>query len=204
MGRAISVSQLLLSKKKVFAFQDQWAGAFGKPEKVGVWFVWGNSGNGKTRFTLQLCKYLTAFGRVAYNSLEEGDSLSMQNAVRDLGVDGIKRRMIWLCEPVHELTERLKKRKSPDIIVIDSFQYFGLNYAQYKQFKEQHRDTLIIFLSHADGKHPAGRAATSVRYDASLKIWIEGYRAFSQGRFKGDQDYFTIWKKGAEDYWGTI
>ena len=40
--------------------------------------VWGKSGNGKTSFVLQLCKELTRYGKVAYDSLEEGSSLTMQ------------------------------------------------------------------------------------------------------------------------------
>ncbi len=34
----------------------------------------------QTRFALQLGKYLTHFGRVAYNSLEEGASVAMRTA----------------------------------------------------------------------------------------------------------------------------
>jgi hypothetical protein len=42
-------------------------------------------------------------------------------------------------------------------------------------------------------------------YDASLKIWIEGYRAFSKGRYIGPNGgVYTIWEEGAEKYWGTL
>ena len=78
-----------------------------------------------------------------------------------------------------------------------------MTYKQYIAFKAKHKNKLIIFISHADGKQPAGRSAKSVMYDASLKIWIEGYRAISKGRFIGNNGgTFTIWKDGSARYWG--
>ncbi len=39
-------------------------------------------------------------------------------------------------------------------------------------------------------------------YDASLKIFVEGFRAISKGRFIGPKGYYTVWEEGAERYWG--
>lgn len=51
--------------------------------------------------------------------------------------------------------------------------------------------------------NPAGKAAKSVMYDASLKIWVEGYKAISKGRFIGKTGEYVIWDDGARGYWGT-
>ena len=40
-------------------------------------------------------------------------------------------------------------------------------------------------------------------YDADLKIWVEGYVAFSKGRYQGATGEYTIWEKGAYDYWNV-
>lgn len=203
MKRGLSVTDLLNKKYDTLDFQGEWGEAFGSPESRGVWFIWGNSGNGKSRFVIQLCKELARFGKIAYNSLEEGDSMTLQNAFREHGMQEIKRKMLILCEPAKELSERLKKQKSPDFVIIDSFQYFGLNYAQYRAFKEAHRNKLLIFISHADGKQPAGRSARSVMYDAALKIRVEGYKALSKGRYIGPNGgTYVIWEKGATEYQG--
>ena len=101
-----------------------------------------------------------------------------------------------------ELKERLARRKSYNIIVIDSFQYTQMSYRDYIQFKEQNKDKLIVFISHAKGSLPRGSAAEGVMYDATLKIWVEGFKAFSKGRFIGQTGEFTIWDEGAERYWG--
>lgn len=204
MGRAYSVNQVLQMNKKTFPFEGKWHEAFGEPEKVGVWFIWGNSGNGKSSFVMQLCKELTKYGKVGYNSLEEGTALTMQASLERFNMQEVGRKMVILdCEPMNVMSERLLKRKSPEIMVIDSFQYSQLNYRSYLELKQKHKNKLLIFISHADGKQPSGRSAKSVMYDATLKVWVEGYTAFSKGRFIGETGKYVIWDKGAYTYWGV-
>ena len=202
MSRAMSVTDVLRMKKETYPLEGDWAKAFGSPERNGVWFIWGRSGSGKTSFTMALCKELTRWGKVAYNSLEEGFSLTTKNALVKAGMQDVARRFVLLHEGMEELDARLSKRKSPDIVVIDSFQYTQMSFKEYQEFKERHSDKLLIFISQADGNKPAGRTAVSVMYDASLKIWVEGYRAISKGRYFGSKGYYTIWKKRANLYWG--
>lgn len=200
---AKGVREVLGMKYETMDFDGPWLDAFGKPERRGVWIIWGNSGTGKTTFALQLCKYLCRFGRVAYDSLEEGACLTMQNAFRREGMMEVNKRFLLIDnENMEELSVRLKRQKSPDIVVIDSFQYTGMNYRQYIAFKERHRRKLLIFISHADGKLPNGRAAKSLMYDASLKIYVEGFRAFSKGRFIGPKEHYDIVPEKARTYWG--
>lgn len=203
LRRALSVSDVLRLKRETYAFEGAWAEAFGQPEQNGVWFVWGGSGNGKTSFVLQLCKELSRFGRVAYDSLEEGASLTMQNAFVKMGMQDVSRRFVLLDREGMELLDaRLGKRKSPDIVVIDSFQYTGMTFRDYQAFKERHADKLLIFISQADGSKPAGRTAVSVMYDAALKIFVSGYRAISKGRYFGTKGYYTIWEERARLVYG--
>ena len=201
--RALSVSDLMNKKYNLLPFENEWYDAFLQPERSGVWFVWGNSGNGKTSFLLQLMKYLTHFGNVLFNSLEEADSHTLRCGMEREGMRGVNGLTIVRENPL-ELDGRLRKKKSADIVVIDSFQYFGLTYKGYKEFKEANRGKLVIFTSHANGKNPSGRAAMSVMFDATMKIWVEGYRAISKGRYIGDKGYYTIWEEEAEIYWGAI
>lgn len=202
---AKGVQEMLSMKFDTLDFEGEWAEAFGAPERRGVWFIWGNTGNGKTSFVMQLCKELCRFGRVAYDSLEEGACLTMQNTLRRFRMQDVNRRFLLLdSEPLEQLSLRMDRRKSPDFYVIDSFQYTQMTYAQYIRFKEAHRDKLLIFISHAAGKNPDGRSAKKVAYDASLKIYVEGYRAFSKGRFIGPRGYYDIWPEKAEEYHGKM
>lgn len=204
MSRAVSVHQLYNQSFKVLAFEGDWLEHIGAPEMTGSWIIWGNSGNGKTRYALKLAKYLCTFGKVAYNSLEEGISMSLKKAFIEEGMEAVKNKLILLDrEDIESLSDRLKKRKSPDIVIIDSLQYTGLNYSDYKTLKETHPKKLFIFISHAEGKNPEGRTAKKVRYDANVKIRVEGYRAFAVSRYGGSQN-FDIWESEAADYWGEI
>lgn len=203
MGRALTVKEILNRKRKTFPFSGQWHSAFGEPERCGVWFIWGRSGNGKTSFVMQLIAELCKWDRVAFDSMEEGDSLSMREKLVRHGLLHAGNRLHVLdAEPMNNLLERLSRRKSYNIIVIDSFQYTQMSYRDYIQFKEQLKDKLIIFISHAKGSLPRGSAAEGVMYDATLKIWVEGFKAFSKGRFIGPTGEFTIWDEGARRYWG--
>lgn len=199
---ARNVKEMMATHYDTFPLEGAWRDAFGEPERRGVWIIWGNSGNGKSSFAMQLCRELAKYGRVAYDSLEEGASLTMKNSLERHGMLDVARRFVLIDgENMEQLGERLRRQKSPDIIVIDSFQYTMMNYKQYVAFKEAHRNKLIIFISHADGKFPNGRAARSVMYDATLKIYVEGYRAFSKGRFFGPTGIYDIWPEESAKYW---
>lgn len=199
--RALTVKDIRAYKAHTLTFDGEWLSCIGSPELTGSWIIWGNSSNGKTRFALQLAKYLSQYVRVAYNSLEEGLSVSLQNAILDIGFDDVERNVIFLDkESLDDLKIRLAKRRSPQVIIIDSLQYTGLKYKEYIDLKDTFRNKLFIFISHADGKEPKGEVARSVKYDAFVKILVEGFKAFPQSRFGGGSTYL-IWDKGAEKFW---
>lgn len=203
MKRALSARVLLNRHKETLPFEGEFFEAFGCPERQGVWFIWGNSGNGKSSFAMQLCKELCKYGTVAYDSLEEGDSLTMQNSLRRFGMTDVNRRFLLLdCESMDDLSVRMNRKNSPSFYIIDSYQYTQMTYKEYIAFKEQHKNKLIIFISHADGKNPDGRSAKKVMFDSSLKIWVEGFRAISKGRYFGTKGYYTIWAEGSDRCWG--
>ena len=134
--------------------------------------------------------------------MEEGLSLSMQTAIADVGMSDAKRNFVLLDkEPIEDLIERLKKQRSPKIVIIDSLQYTGMSYTDYKTLRDTFRSKLFIFISHASGREPKGEVGKSVKYDAFVKIYVEGYKAMAQSRYGGGKDY-VIWEKGAREYWG--
>lgn len=196
--RAVSIKELFQTSLRTLEFSGDWKASIGDPEASGAWIIWGNPANGKTRFALQLAKYLATLGlKVAYNSLEEGVSTSLRKAIHDTNIIEVSRRFVLLDkEPVAELNERLRRRKSPDVVIIDSVQYSGMSYAAYKELKEMHRTKLFILVSHAEGSHPSGRVARSIRYDASVKVYVQGFQAFPASRYGGGKPY-VIWPEGA-------
>jgi hypothetical protein len=203
MSRAVSVTQLYVKKRNLLAFEGEYAASFGRPELKGAWLIWAKSGSGKTTFVLKLCKYLTRFGRVAYNSMEEGDSESFKLACQRVSMEEVKAKFFILDnESIEELKERLRKHKAPNIVVVDSLQYSMMSYKDYVELKKEFPNVLFLFISHAEGKEPKGKVASSIQYDVSVKIRVEGYRAFPISRYGGGLP-FDIWKEGADKYHGA-
>jgi GTPase SAR1 family protein len=201
--RALSVSALLNIKYDTLELSEPWYQFVGVPEATGVWFVWGDSGNGKTSFMWQLAKELSRLYRVAYNSLEEGTAKTLQDTVKLVNLTHEeRRRIIVLNEPMEEMILRLKKPKSPRVCIIDSLQYTFWNFQQYMAFRQMFPHKLLIFVSQAKGNKPQGRTAERVMFDASLKVWIEGYRAHNKGRYIGPTGTYDIWPEGALRYYG--
>ena len=190
MGKILGLEQVRATKHKVLEFDGAWRAAFGRPARTGTWLIWGSSNSGKTRFALQLCKYLCRFGRVAYDSLEEGNSLSMQRAIEQTAMTEVSGKFVLLDKmTLSELEGYMRNPKGPNFVVIDSFQYARLNYTRYVDLKERFPNRLIILISHAEG--------------VDCKIRVEGFKALVAGRFiEGKSEPYVIWEEGANTYWG--
>ena len=202
MKRAYSVKNVMDAKFRTLPFDGEWLSAVGTPELTGSWMIYGAPKNGKTTFAMMLAKYLTRFGRVAYDSVEEGLSQTIKMAMERVGMEEVGHRLILLDkEGVDELAERLARRKSPGIVVIDSVQFLGLNFSQYKRLKEQFPDKLFVYISHVDGRKPEGSTAQSIWRDANVYFNVEGYRVFPVGRYGGGK-YIDVWPEQAAEYWG--
>ncbi len=203
MKKALSSTDLLAKKYELIEWDGEWFDNFDQPEASGLWFVSGNSGNGKTSFLLELAKELSKFDRVLYNSLEEKDSKTMQKAWKRHQMSDCQRKVQLIWERREELIQRLEKRQSPRFIIVDSFQYMKMTFDQTIALKEQFPNKLFIYNSQMEGNKPIGKSAVRVQYDADLKIWIEGFKAFSKGRYMGEywEDGLTIWEDGANKYW---
>ena len=201
--RAYSPAEILRMNIPKLEFDGAWAASMGQPAKSGVWLIWGNPGNGKTSFVMQLAKYLCQFDKVVYDSLEESTSLSVQMSMRRHKMEEVNRRFQILDrEGMDQLVARLQRRKSAGIAIIDSFQYSGLTYKGYQAMKEALPGKLLIFISHAEGMRPAGRAAKKVEYDADIKILVDGFRASCKSRYMDTPGVpFTVWAEGAAKYW---
>jgi hypothetical protein len=139
---------------------------------------------------------------VFLNALEEGNRHTMQQLLEQSDLKESKKNVLIGCETMAELDERLSKHKSPRFAIIDSFQYTWLSFEEYFKFKTKHSDKLLIFTSQCEGKQPLGRTAGRVKFDATLKIWVEGFKAISNGRYNQGGEY-VIWPDKAREYWGS-
>lgn len=200
--RALSAKDVIDKKRIIYEFEGRFKNSFGCPEKNAIWLIFGKSGNGKTHFTLNLCKYLAEnFGRVDYNSLEEGDKHSFATALMHVDMYHTERFKLLDRMPIWDFVGRLQKRKSADFAVVDSIQYSGISYMEHASIKARLKRKSIIYISHANGNNPDGKTADKVRYDADIKVHIIGFVGKVISRY-GGQEPFIIWEEGAKKYWG--
>ncbi|MFK5951248.1 MAG: hypothetical protein QM500_21030, partial [Methylococcales bacterium] len=188
MRRAYSVDNVLNAKFNRLEFEGKWLAAVGKPELTGTWFIQGDIKNGKTSLSMMLSKYLTQFGRVAYNSVEEGLSATIQEAYIRYDLQEVAGRFLLLDkETPEEIIFRLQKHKSPQIVVIDTIQYWDLRFSDYKKIKALFPKKLFIYVSHMEGKQPAGSTARKIWRDANVAWIVEGFKGFPTGRYGGGE-----------------
>lgn len=203
--RAISMRELFTKKYKVMEFDGDWLDLMGKPERTGAIIIWGQSGNGKTRFAIKFAKYLANFEKVAYNSIEEGASATLTRAFLESGVAIDEKKICtWDMASLADVKAELKKKKSPNIIFIDSLQHWKISSEEYKSLVSEFRKKLFIFISHADGKDPEGKIGKDVRYDANVKIRVDRFIAKATSRCDGGTGKpFVIWEEKARELFGV-
>lgn len=203
MAKVLGVKQLLDKKYRVVGdLSPEMHAALGDIEDSFVCIIYGNSANGKTNFTIQLCKELCHLGVVLYNSHEEGHGKTIQDLAIRHNLDEFNGKFRFLeNESFDDLFARLKKKHSPKIVVTDSIQYAGWSFDQYKKMKETFKRKIFLFISHADGKEPKGTVAKGIKYDANIKIWVTGYMAIIRSRYGGTMNY-VIWPDAAKKFHG--
>lgn len=207
MGRAISNRNMCDAQFVAAEFEGAWLRSFGKPELRGAWLIFGESGSGKTHFALELLKYLSGFvERCAYDSLEQGFSLSFQRAWNDADMQSIGSKVIILNkEEIVVLRERLRRRKSPQVIVIDSITALSsFTRPMFANLLNEFPNKLFIFIAHEQNHQPYPAIAQHVRKLSEVKIRVEGFRAFVSTRFQTNTEggeSFTIWPQGEQEYW---
>jgi len=170
----------------------EWQAHLGDPEMGQTIIVWGLSGSGKSFYTMKLSKAFAEAGhKVLYWPLEEGPSMSYLNKLQVCGMSDVSRRFLTARNrfSIDALDAFLKERNAPDVVAIDSLQYSGLRYDDYREIRHNWPRTTLIFVSHADGAEPRGSTASDIRYDASIKVRVVAKVAKAESRFGGREQY---------------
>ncbi|MPN03020.1 hypothetical protein SDC9_150243 [bioreactor metagenome] len=153
---------------------------------------------------MQLAKYLTGFvkNKVLINTLEEGKTKSFKMNVERSGISSVKEKVLFGNRvPMEKIFERLEKQRSPEIIMIDSLQYAKLNKKGFEELRERFRNKLWIFISQADKSgNPKGSLAEDIKFDADVKIKVEGFKAYPESRYGGGKEYIIDAERAASYY----
>lgn len=198
MKRAYSPKEIVQKTYKTLPWSGRWEEAFGLPEERATWFISGASASGKSSFVMQLAYELTNYGQVLYLSYEEGLNQSFQERLIRFELD---KRQGWFRvvtnDTLNDLMERLKKRHSAKFIIVDSFQMAYWSYAETEELIKSFPKKCFIFISQEEKSQPMGKPAKRLRYLADVKVRVQGFRAYCQGRFNPDAgNSFVVWEEG--------
>lgn len=199
MKRAYSPKEIAKKTYKTLPWGGRWEEAFGLPEERATWFISGASASGKSSFVMQLAYELTHYGQVLYLSYEEGLNQSSQERMLRFDLD---KRQGWFRvvpnDTLDDLTARLKKRHSAKFIIVDSFQMSHWDYPEVENLVQNvFPKKCFIFISQEEKGQPTGKPARRLRYLADVKVRVQGFRAYCQGRFNPDAgNSFVVWEEG--------
>ena len=155
MARALTIRNLYDKVYSYLPLSGEWKAIGEDTEDSGLWLVYGKEKNGKTTFALKLANYLSSISKVLYVSAEEGLSTNISRTCQRVGIS-VTNKTLHIIEylPMAELKEKLKKRKSANIIFIDNtteYRYEMKN-NDVSDLLKLFPNKLFVFLAHEGGK----------------------------------------------------
>lgn len=208
LKRALTVANVLETKVEKIEFKGRFYDVFGHPQKKGRWFIWGLSSSGKSSFVMQLIKEFARTEKTLHVSLEESlDDENLQDRLRLFNMQDVSSNYKAVDDNLSDLTDRLNRRGSAQVVVIDSAPYFFMNsnspFSDYMDFTRKFKNKTLIFIGHASGQQPKSELENRIMYDATQKVIVSGYLATNKGRKYGpNATQFVVWQKGYEDLHG--
>lgn len=177
--KAYSYTDITKRNFKMLQLEEKWKLHLGEMERSGSVLVLGDSGHGKTTYALQLTKAISPIERVLYNSAEEGIRASFKRSLMLNNMKVVKSRFKYVKESYDELFERLKMKRQPKVVIIDSVQYFfrGKSVKDYFNLIETYYNTLFIFVSHISKGMPKGAVANEIYWDCQNRILVQDFQA---------------------------
>lgn len=195
--KAIGIQQFLDKSYDVYDIDGEWLESFGQIEKNFKMSITGDSGHGKTELVVKFVKHLCLKNstKVDYFSFEQGHSKSLQDAIQRNNMEEVKGKVMFLTGGTFdEVLERLKRRASARIVVIDSQDYSELSTKQYKLLVKTFPRKSFIITSWSKNEKPKNQAARDIEFMSCIKVFVKNFKAQPRSRFGGNKA-FVIWDK---------
>jgi predicted ATP-dependent serine protease len=201
LKKLLTVANIQNQTVQRLQWMGKWLEAFGRPQDRGVWFVWGGSGSGKSTFVMMLAKAMAELQFKTYYNLleEETDDTDYIDRTELLQMNEVESNFYTQSYNYKELMEYLKKRNPPKVVVVDSIVYLTKDWEDYLALKRLciKKGIILIIVGHAEGKNPRSEFEKSIRFDAKMKIFVDGFLAVCQGRTIGSNGgRFIVYQKG--------
>jgi len=157
--------------------------------------IHGKSGHGKTEYSIKLAKALAMhYGKVNYNNVEQGRSRTLQLAIVRNKMGDIAPGKFTICDPSQRTfepwIERLKRRNSGRVIILDSRDAMKLSIDQFMILHQAFKHKGIVIIAWDD---PFDANSKKIKYFCDIKVKVHNFRAKIASRYGGNKT-FTIWK----------
>lgn len=192
--RVMSLNTLKEKRFDVMRFEGQWLQWFGEPERNVKFLFYGPSGSGKSTFVLRLCDYLAQWGKVAYNSWEEGIAKTFQDRVESNQVQNLDKIFLLDSYTFEEMMNDSFKRRNYRTIVLDSTNFMGLTQAQYADLVAKYPSKIFVFISQVNGRGRV-KGGTDILHGVDIKVRCDGGIAEIRSRFAPEKTVVIFEKK---------
>jgi nucleoside-triphosphatase THEP1 len=194
MGRNYGNSDIMAWNFKEIPIADDWKSHLGELSEGFRMIIQGPSGHGKTEYTMKIAKMLaTHYGKVSYNSTEQGKSASFKRAWIRNAMNEIAPGKIVVCKKELKTFdpwfESLQRPNSGRVIICDSRDYMNMTFEQFKQLELRFKNKNIIVVCWDD---PMDNNSKKIKYMCDVKVEVKDYIARIRNRFGGNKA-FDIW-----------
>lgn len=205
--KTIGITDFINKNFDTYDIEGEWLDSFGHIEKNFKMSVTGESGGGKTELVVKFVKNLCLKFNVKadYFSHEQGHSKSLQAAIVRNNMEEVKGKVMFIKDATFdEVVERLKRRASAKIVVIDSQDYCDLTTKQYKLLVKLFPRKSFIVISWANKDKPKNQASKDIEYMSCIKVFVKDGKAFPRSRFGGNMPFVIFEKKQKPSLQGQL
>lgn len=201
MAETFSFQRLAKRQFKSYDWDGFLLETLGNCERNFSMLIWGQSAQGKSTFVMMLMKELMQYGKIYFNSIEQGEGLSLQQASERLGLTEVKATEISIGNK-HSYSQMVKtlEKNRANFVIIDSIDYMGLTADQYRELRSQFPNKAFIMISwEGYGKKPQTQAGKDIRYMSDIKCRVDSGVAITESRF-GETKPFVILPEKAKEH----
>lgn len=214
--RKLKAKAFGVKKFRYMQLDPHWSGVLGRIEPHFQMVVYGESGNGKTEFCLQLAKRLSKIGRVDWISYEQGHGGDLQAAIKRNRFDLDEDNVIFIDPLVTRDKQRnyfddllsllgRKGTRRPKFLVIDSLDYTGFTWDNYRQIKELYgRKIGFIWIAHARGRNLIKSVSDKIKFDGHIAIEVVRYVAWPRKNRYGGFDPHIVYERMARQHYPEL
>ena len=197
----MSSDELMSMEFESLKMDGPWANFMQEPAKNMKIAIWGKPKNGKTSGAAQLANYLTKFGNVLYNFVDQGFNKSTQDIWRNSGMEANPRAFATKADTIEDL-KKLCALGSYQFVFVDMINdYIHKTRIKPDEFKEQfikafpNISFILVFEVTKSGNFKGDQGWTHI-VDAICTV--EDFLMENRGRY--GVGHFVVWEEGFKKF----